>query len=178
MERKLRKKWGNWEREKMPREWENWERNGEKMRKWRERENGERMRKWRENEEMEREWENGDSMARKRRHGEGVNLHFSPSLHFPILSLSPFSHSLSISFQFSRLLSICSPFSHSLAIFSEAASQLPSTCASLLESWPTFWRRIRGFQNSVAKKLIEVWSLYYVMMRMHGTCGGAEVDSI
>ena len=73
-------------------------------------------------------------MVRKRRHGEGVNLslHFSPSLHFPILS--PFSHSPSISIPFSRLLSISSSFSHSLAIFSEAASQLPSTCAGLSQT--------------------------------------------
>ena len=68
-------------------------------------------RKWRCNGEKEKTW----------RGSKYLSLHFSSSLHFPILS--PFSHSLSISFPFSRLLSIFSFSRHFLA------SQLPSTCA-------------------------------------------------
>ena len=65
---------------------------------------------------MERKWGNREKMMRAWENGEKISI----SCPFPI------------SFQFSPLLSICSPFSHSLTIFSEAASQLPSTCASLI----------------------------------------------
>ena len=77
------------------------------------------MRKWRCNGEKEKTWRGSKSLS-------------------PFLPLSQFPHSLTSSFPFSRLLSICSPFSHSLAIFSEAASQLPSNCAGLgstIEKW-------------------------------------------
>ena len=51
---------------------------------------------------MERERDNGER-KRERRENEEISLHF--------LSLSPFSHSLSISSPISRSLSISSPFS-------------------------------------------------------------------
>ena len=70
-------------------------------------------------------------MARKRRHGEGGNLSsFLHSLSLRVLSLS--LHVLILS-PFPFL--ICSPFPLNFhAIFSEAASQLPPSCTSLLPS--------------------------------------------
>ena len=107
------------------------------MRKWRrDRERKWRERTWRENEEIERE--NGEKMRKWRCNGEKEKTWRGSKSLSPFLPLSQFPHSLTISFPFSRLLSICSPFSHSLAIFSEAASQLPSNCAGLgstIEKW-------------------------------------------
>ena len=83
-------------------------------------------RKWRFNGKKEKTWRGSKSA-------------FLPlSLHFLILSLS-------------CLLFISSQFSHSIAIFSEAASQLPSTCAS--HSGMLFFNEI--FQNrSIFQKFL------------------------
>ena len=85
-----------------------------------------RERKWRFNGKKEKTWRGSKSA-------------FLPlSLHFLILSLS-------------CLLFISSQFSHSIAIFSEAASQLPSTCAS--HSGMLFFNEI--FQNrSIFQKFL------------------------
>ena len=85
------------------------------------------MRKWRYNGEKEKTWRGRKSLS----------FHFSPFLHF--LILSPFSlslHFLILSpFPFHFL--VRSPFPlNFLAIFSEAASQLPAGCASL--SWAEY----------------------------------------
>ena len=125
---------------------------------------------WREREDMKK---------------EEISLSLFPhplSLHF--LSPSPFSHSLSISFPFYPLLSISSPFSlsisfpfypllsisssfsHSLSIFSEAASQLPSTCAGLGAGLSSLYTH--QFHKQIVVKVVPykdgaTCSLFYIL---------------
>ena len=117
------------------------------------------MRKWRE--KMAGEWENGDAMARKRRHGEGGNLclSISPPLCISVFSLhflSPFPRSLAISSSFCHFASrkLRQPALYSLVAL------IPLYQSS--GTWDTEWRKKLGTAFGVLKFWVKLGTKFKI----------------